>query len=310
MKMAKIIAVNISEKKGVPKTPVESGIMSVDCGIEGDAHRGNWHRQISLLDIESIRETKEKGFNVDMGDFAENFTTEGIDLTRLKIGDIVRVGKGVIEITQIGKECHAKCAIFTQVGDCIMPTRGIFARVLKGSTVTAGDEVEILEPIKVGILTLSDKGSKGEREDKSGEKIKEMLKLFNGQVVKYDILPDEADEIAEKLKQWCEPKENIELILTTGGTGLSKRDVTPEATASVIQRPVPGLSEAMRWEGYKFNHRAILSRGISGIRNNTLIINLPGSIRGVEQSLGAITDVIYHGIGILKGDAAECGEVV
>lgn len=306
--MGKVLAVNISEKKGTPKSQVEKAFMRENYGIEGDAHSGDWHRQVSLLDIESIRGMEEKGYKVNIGDFAENITTEGIDLTELKIGDVLKVGEGIIEITQIGKECHTKCGVFKRVGDCIMPKKGIFARVLKGCEIKAGEEIRFVPEINVGILTLSDKGSKGEREDKSGEKIRNLIRQINGKVAKYEVLPDELDEIADKLKQWCEPSEKLDLIITTGGTGFSKRDVTPEATSKVVQRLVPGLSETMRSEGYKFNHRAILSRGISGICNNTLIINLPGSVRGVEQSLDAVLDVIPHGVEILKGEASECGQ--
>lgn len=162
--------------------------------------------------------------------------------------------------------------------------------------------------INVGILTLSDKGSIGEREDISGNVIKEKVKEINGEVTAYKILPDEKDKIKNQLLIWCQPNSNIDLILTTGGTGFSKRDVTPDATLEVIDKPVPGIAEAIRYEGYKKVKKAILSRGVSGIKNNTLIINLPGSIKGVTESLEAIIEVIPHGIEILKGVTSECGQ--
>lgn len=308
IRMARVFSINISEKKGTVKVPKSKGTLKKEYGFVGDAHSGKWHRQVSLLDIESIKVMHDKGFEVKVGDFAENITTEGIDLTKVKIGDVIKVGGAVLEVTQIGKECHDMCEVKKKVGECIMPKRGIFARVLKGCDISVGDEVKLFSPLNIGILTLSDKGAIGEREDKSSEIIKDMVKVINGKVVKYEILPDELDEIKAKLTEWSEPCENLDIIFTTGGTGFSKRDITPEATLAVIQRQVPGLSEAMRMEGYKHNPRALLSRGVSGIRNNTLIVNLPGSIKGVKESLEAILDVIPHGIEILKGEASECGQ--
>ena len=139
----KIVALNISKKKGIPKTNVESVKFIEDWGIEGDVHAGKWHRQISFLAIESIEKMRAKGLNVRPGAFAENITTEFIDLPRLEIGTKIVVGKSVLEITQIGKECHSKCAIYYQAGDCVMPREGIFARVLEGSIIKIGDEMKI-----------------------------------------------------------------------------------------------------------------------------------------------------------------------
>lgn len=143
--MGKIIAVCTSEKKGMRKKNVGTGTMKVNFGLEGDAHGGDWHRQISLLAMESINKMQEKGLDVGPGDFAENFTTEGIELPILPIGTKLRIGeKGLGEVTQIGKECHTKCAIFYQAGDCVMPKEGIFIKVLEGGQVQVGDEIEVL----------------------------------------------------------------------------------------------------------------------------------------------------------------------
>lgn len=143
--MGKIIAVCTSEKKGMRKKNVGTGTMKVNFGLEGDAHGGDWHRQISLLAMESINKMQEKGLDVGPGDFAENFTTEGIELPTLPVGTKLRIGeKGLGEITQIGKECHTKCAIFYQAGDCVMPKEGIFIKVLEGGPVQVGDEIEVL----------------------------------------------------------------------------------------------------------------------------------------------------------------------
>lgn len=157
--------------------------------------------------------------------------------------------------------------------------------------------------ITVAILTLSDKGSKGEREDLSGSLIKDMLKSIEAEVKYYEILPDEKDLIKEKLIEYS---NKVDIILTTGGTGLSPRDVTPDATIEIIEKQVPGLAEAMRSEGLKKTSRAMLSRGVAGVRGKSLIINLPGSPKAVKENLSVILDVLPHAIEKLKGDTSEC----
>jgi MOSC domain-containing protein YiiM len=144
---AKVVSVNVSNKKGIRKKPVEEVLLKTEYGIEGDAHASSeWHRQVSLLALESINKMKEKGLKVFPGDFAENITTEGIDLVSLPVGTKMQIGEEVIgEVSQIGKECHTRCAIYYQAGDCVMPKEGIFIRVLRGGRVRAGDSVDISE---------------------------------------------------------------------------------------------------------------------------------------------------------------------
>jgi len=157
--------------------------------------------------------------------------------------------------------------------------------------------------ITVAVLTLSDKGSKGEREDLSGPAIGAMLKGIGAEVKHYEILPDEREIIKEKLVEYS---RKVDLILTTGGTGLSPRDVTPDATLEVIDREIPGIAEAMRSEGLKKTSRSMLSRAVAGMRGQTLIINLPGSPRAVKENLDVVMDVISHAIEKIKGDTSEC----
>ncbi|MBF0328084.1 MAG: MOSC domain-containing protein [Nitrospirae bacterium] len=139
----KIVSINISDKKGVRKTPVKTAVIIENKGIEGDAHAsGDWHRQVSLLAIESVRKMQALGLDVKPGDFAENITTEGIDLISLPLETRMKIGEEVLgEVTQIGKECHTRCAIYDQAGDCVMPKEGIFIRILKGGTIRVGDEI-------------------------------------------------------------------------------------------------------------------------------------------------------------------------
>jgi MOSC domain-containing protein YiiM len=142
---ARIVEVCTSKSKGERKTPVAAVEMRVNHGIEGDAHAGEWHRQVSLLAVESIRKMQALGLSVGNGDFAENLTTEGIELFSLPIGTLLEIGETLLEVTQIGKVCHTRCAIYYQAGDCVMPKEGIFVRVLRGGTVAAGMAIQILE---------------------------------------------------------------------------------------------------------------------------------------------------------------------
>ncbi len=140
----KVLAVNISEEKGTKKNNIQSCSLLKDFGLKGDAHGGPWHRQVSLLANESIKKMKAKGLKVGYGDFAENITTEGINLVSLPVGTYLRIGDSVVlRITQIGKECHERCAIYYQAGDCVMPREGIFAEVICEGEVKVGDEILI-----------------------------------------------------------------------------------------------------------------------------------------------------------------------
>lgn len=141
----KIVSINISEKKGVRKKPVEEAVINENSGIEGDAHASSkWHRQVSLLALESIKKMQAMGLDVRPGDFAENITTEGLDLCSLPVGTKVDIGNEVVgEVSQIGKECHARCAIYYQAGDCVMPKEGIFIKILKGGKIKVGDTITV-----------------------------------------------------------------------------------------------------------------------------------------------------------------------
>ena len=189
-----------------------------------------------------------------------------------------------------------------------MPREGVFARVLHGGTIRKGDMLEIAEdnlPLEAAIITASDKGSRGEREDKSGDRAEAMLKEAGYEVVHRTIVPDEKTELVQKMKEFAD--EGIALVVTTGGTGFSVRDVTPEATLEVCERLAPGIPEAMRALSMKVTPRAMLSRAVAGIRKRTLIVNLPGSAKAVEECLGFVLPELRHGIDILRGEAGECG---
>ena len=161
------------------------------------------------------------------------------------------------------------------------------------------------EKIKVGIITVSDKGSAGEREDKSGQLIAEMLRSLPVCVVSYKILPDEKDLIQDELLRLADDLQ-LDLILTTGGTGLSPRDVTPEATAGILHKQIPGVAEAIRWQSLQKTPYAMLSRAVCGIRGRSFILNLPGSPKAVAECLEVVMPVLPHAINKLRGDTSEC----
>ena len=306
----KVIAVCISENKGTQKKEVPSIKLIPDWGIENDAHAGKWYRQVSLLGLEKIEDIRAKGAEVDFGAFGENMIIEGFDLRNLPVGTRFRVGDALLELTQIGKECHTHCAIYHQVGDCIMPREGVFTIVLEGGTVKAGDTVEMIEPAKdkpftAAWITLSDKGAAGAREDKSGPLIGEILTGAGYNVVEGILLPDEPALLKKELMRLADQRQ-VNVIFTTGGTGFSKRDRTPEATAAVCERMTPGISEAIRAYSMTKTPTAMLSRATAGIRNETLIINLPGSPKAVKECLEFLLHPLEHGLEIMLGRDAEC----
>lgn len=306
----RVIAVCISEKKGTQKTEVPSISLVPEWGIEGDAHAGKWHRQVSLLALEKIEAFRERGADVDFGAFGENIIVEGFDLRNLPVGTRFRIGDALLELTQIGKECHTHCAIYHQVGDCIMPREGVFTIVLEGGTVKAGDAVELMEadperPFTAAWITLSDKGAAGEREDKSGPLIGEILAENGYNVVEGVLIPDEPNLLKKELMRLADQRQ-VNVIFTTGGTGFSQRDRTPEATEAVCDRMTPGISEAIRAYSMTKTPTAMLSRAAAGMRNQTLIINLPGSPKAVRECLEFLLGPLEHGLEIMLGRDGEC----
>ena len=304
--MASVVAINLSPKKGTFKYPIEQAHLLPDFGIEGDAHAGKWHRQVSLLGQESVDKMIAMGVpDLTPGKFAENITTQGIDLVSLPVGSRLQVGEVLMEVTQIGKECHQHCQIYHQVGMCVMPSEGIFTRILNEGVIQAGDEIMVIPGIRAAIITVSDKGFNGQREDKSGPALVEALK-DHAVVGETLIVPDEADQIQAALVRLADSGQ-VDLILTTGGTGMAPRDVTPEATLAVVDRVVPGIPEAMRAESLRITPNAILSRAAAGIRKSTLIVNLPGSPKAAVECLRVFLPALPHAVETLRGEAYECG---
>jgi molybdenum cofactor synthesis domain-containing protein len=305
--MGIVRAICRSDEKGTAKYAVNEGEFIPGHGIRGDAHAGNWPRQVSLLSLEKINEFRSRGAEAGDGAFGENLVVEGIDLAKLPIGSLLRCGTVVLEISQIGKECHKHCAIFDKMGDCIMPREGVFAKVVRGGTIKTGDEIVAGPlPYRVAIITASDRGAQGMRKDASGPVIREIAEKAGYRVESYILLPDEQQVLEAEMKRIAD-KGLADLILTTGGTGFSPRDRTPEATLAAAERIVPGIAEAMRAHCLGFTKRAMLSRGLAVIRGKTLIINLPGSPRAVRENLEYIIGELQHGLDILTGRDGDCG---
>ncbi len=308
--MGKVIAVCTSDRRGIQKHDVNSGYFEVNWGIDGDAHAGSWHRQVSLLSADKIAAFNEKGAGVIPGAFGENLVVDGFDFRALPVGTLLRCGEVLLEMTQIGKECHSHCEIYKKMGDCIMPREGVFARVLESGTIHVGDEM-VIEPRKeprpwqAAVITLSDKGARGEREDKSGPAIVERLKQNGYEVVEQILIADEQSLLKTHLIRLADQRQ-LDLILTTGGTGFSPRDTTPEATLAVATRLAPGIAEAIRAASMQITKHAMLSRAQSVIRGKTLIINLPGSPKACMESMDVFLDTIPHAMGLLRNEVQDC----
>lgn len=305
-----IKAVCLSEAKGTEKRPVASVTLIANHGLSGDAHAGSWHRQVSLLSADKVDEFNARGGKAEIGAFGENILVSGIDFKSLPVGSILRAGEVVLKMSQIGKECHSHCQIFHRVGDCIMPREGVFATVEHGGELHAGMELAVEPPpvdapLRAAVMTLSDKGFAGERVDMSGPRAAQLLSEAGYDVEEQVLLPDAQKKIERELIRLADSRQ-VDLIITTGGTGFSLRDVTPEATLAVATRTAPGIAEAIRAESLKITPRAMLSRGASVLRNKTLIVNLPGSTKAVEEGLAVILPQLEHGLRILKGTAHDC----
>lgn len=308
--MGKVLGICVSEKRGTQKKEVNEAILKENWGIEGDAHAGDWHRQVSLLSFEKIEAFREKGADVDFGAFGENLIVEGYDLRRLPVGTRFRIGEAVLELTQIGKECHSHCEIYKKMGDCIMPREGVFTEVVKGGRIRKGDAVEMEapspdRPYTAAVITLSDKGVKGEREDKSGPKICELAEAAGYQIRETLLLADGIEPLKSQLIRLADQRQ-MDVIFTTGGTGFSERDLTPEATIQACDRMANGIADAIRSYSMTITPRAMFSRAVSGIRGKTLIINLPGSPKAVAEALEFLLPQLDHGLDILRGTGGEC----
>lgn len=299
MQKIKVLSVNISVEKGTIKLPSQS-IELNELGVVNDAHAGEWHRQVSMLGKESFdRFAQLAGRTINYGEFAENITTQGMELIDTKPGDRF-IGNDVeLEITQIGKVCHGdSCAIYREVGNCVMPKEGIFLRVIKPGTLKPGDELMFIPKIyKVLVLTISDRAYKGTYDDRSGPTVVGRVDVFF-QNLKWQhtvdtlIIPDDDRMLRGNLLKARE--QGFDLVITTGGTGVGHRDITPEVVKEMIDKEIPGIMEMIRVKYGAEKPNALLSRGVAGIMGNALIYTLPGSVRAVNDYMDEITKTLKH----------------
>lgn len=312
--LGRLDAICLSKRKGERKRPVPKALLVENSGIAGDAHAGVWHRQISILAAEDADHVRRSGMpELKAGDFAENILVSGVGLSGLGLGSRLKLGPDAeLTITQIGKTCHNPCVIQKQTGDCIMPKLGLFARVSRGGAITNGDTVEVIEAVprsvfQAVVLTISDRCFRNEAVDTAGPAVARLLaEQLKAHIYQTETLPDDRPRIVERLKHYCDG-HSIDIVVTAGGTGFAPRDITPEAVAEVIDRPTPGLDEAMRRESGAKTPNAMLSRGVSGICGATLIVSLPGSERAAAENLQVIIPALSHGLAKLRGDPSDCG---
>jgi len=294
-----VLSVNVSTQKGTVKSPVKS-VKLTERGIKGDAHAGQWHRQISLLSQESIdRFSTRVGRRFTPGEFAENITTRGIDLSQVALFDQFGIGEACLEVTQIGKACHPDgCAVFKQVGQCVMPKDGIFCRVVNGGTIEPENTIRYYPRVlRFCVLTLSDRASRGEYEDRSGPRVIAILNDFFGATrwrleIEDYVLPDDPDELRAHLVR--ARRAEIDVIITTGGTGVGPRDMTPDVVARLCDKLIPGIMEHIRLKYGQDKPNALLSRSVAGVMGRTLIYTLPGSVRAVEEYVTEILKTLEH----------------
>lgn len=302
----KVLSVNTSEKKGTVKKPVDA-IQLTEIGVVGDAHSGKWHRQVSLLAKESITKfSEEAGRVIKFGEFAENITTEGLLLHECRPLDRFRNDEIELEVTQIGKKCHGdNCSIFREVGNCVMPKEGIFARVIRSGNLKATDQLEYLpKVINIHVITLSDRASAGEYADKSGPQIKNLSETFFSGIkrqteVTNHLIPDDPEQLAQLIKSAI--SKQIDVVFTTGGTGIGPRDFTPETVRSLLIKEIPGIMELIRVKYGTDKPAALLSRGVAGVSGKTLIYTLPGSVKAVTEYCHEILPTIEHSIYMIEG---------
>lgn len=301
-----VVSVNISTEKGTIKTPVDS-VQLDDNGIVGDAHAGLWHRQVTLLAKEDIDTFSNKnGRDVEVGEFAENITTKNIDLSDACVLDEFQIADVRLQVTQIGKKCHGEgCAIFQQVGKCVMPDKGIFCKVLQGGTIIPSATIELIPyTLKVLIITLSDRASAGAYTDRSGPKAKEILESFFGDKrwhvdIQNQLMPDDASQLKASLASAID--SGVDAIFTLGGTGVGPRDIAPETVTEACDKLVPGIMENIRVKYGSKKPSVLLSRSVAGVNGKTQLYALPGSVRAVTEYLDEILKTLEHCIYMMNG---------
>jgi molybdenum cofactor synthesis domain-containing protein len=295
----KVLAINSASERG-RKFPVDQLVLDRD-GIVGDVHAGTV-RPVSLFDVSQAKRfyTITGAAQLESGQFAENILFETSEKLDIKIFDRFVNGELVLEVTQKGKPFHDE---FREPGNYVMPREGIFCRVLNGGSLKAGDELEYFPKVfRAAVITLSDRASRGVYEDKSGPAvsallIKQFQKLSWRLEVENIVIPDSE----EKLKELLEISlKKSDLIITTGGTGIGPRDITPDIMQPFIKKEIPGIMEMIRWKYGVEKPAALISRALAGVNEKTLLFALPGSVRAVSEYMTEINKHLAHLVYMLE----------
>ncbi|NOZ34353.1 MAG: molybdenum cofactor synthesis protein [Chlorobi bacterium] len=302
MNKIKILSVSLAKERGRKYSADE--IELSENGVVGDVHRGSGNRQVSIIDvshIESFRKLTEAR-KTEAGEFAENIRVSGIGNATIIPFDKFKIGEAELEVTQIGKPFHAE---FSELGHYVMPRVGIFCRVSKKGILKAGDVMQYIpKTYKALIITLSDRASRGEYEDRSGPVIKEILKDFFHKKklphkIKSEIIPDDGNKLKKLISDAA--KEKYDVIITTGGTGIGKRDITVETVQPMLDKEIPGIMEHIRYKYGSIKPNALLSRGVAGTIDESLVYTLPGSVKAVNEYMNEILKTLYHLFFMLHG---------
>lgn len=302
----KVVSVNTSEKKGIVKSAVPEATLD-PTGIVGDAHAGHWHRQVSLLSEELVAQfAEEAGRAMQPGEFAENIMSSGLALDTVRLLDRITIGSAELEVTQIGKTCHGdSCAIFREVGRCVMPHAGIFTQVIRPGQVRPGDPItHTPRPLRLQVVTVSDRASQGIYEDRSGPRVQEhLVEHFAAShwraEISAEIIPDDAARLRASLEASRDSK--IDVVITTGGTGVAPRDITPDVVLGLADKTIPGIMEHIRTLHGAKKPAALLSRSVAAVVGRTLIYTLPGSRKAVDEYMGEILKTLDHLLFTLNG---------
>lgn len=303
--MGIVKAVCVGKSRGEGKKPAKHANFIANFGIESDAHAGSGHRQVSLMSYEKILEVRGQDIVIENESFAENLIVEGMDFKALTVGSRLFCNGVLMEITQVGQECREDCVMqHDKDKTCEHHHSGIYAKVIEGGIILPDDKISVREPsifrpLTVAVITLGDRGLKSEKTDQCASVIKQYLEEHGYEVIEMLELSDNQEQIEAALIRLADTRQ-ADLILTAGGMGISVRDCVPEATLKVATRNAPGIAEAIRYGSMQITKRAMLSRGVSVLRGQTLIVNLPGTPRAVQDSLDIILEELKNGLEILR----------
>ena len=302
MNKIKVLSVSLSKDRS-RKYPANE-IELLENGVSGDVHRGSGNRQVSIIDVSHIETFRKltEARETEAGEFAENIRVSGLENETIIPFDRFKIGEAELEVTQIGKPFHAQ---FAELGHYVMPRVGIFCRVIKKGIIKAGDEMQYIpKTYKALIVTLSDRASRGEYEDRSGPLIKEKISDFFDKnklpfQIKSEIIPDDAEKLKKIINNAV--NEKFDVIITTGGTGIGKRDITVETVQPMLDKEIPGIMEHIRIKYGSIKPNALLSRGVAGTIDESLVYTLPGSVKAVNEYMTEILKTLHHLFFMLRG---------